>query len=118
MRVRLQFSLALAFGLCGCAPVYLQGQAKYDYEEGWREGIVTHFVEGGEIASHATVDCRSELPPDRAGKTRFALVKFSNARNMHSQIVPVAPTTPVAVGDTVLVKMNDCSQPGLAFSRK
>ncbi len=116
MRDRLQYSFALALSLCGCAPVYMQG--KYDYEEGWREGIVSHMVEGEDIEVHATVDCRSELPPDRMKKTRFALVRFSNARNRLSQIVPLAPSAAIAVGDAVLVKMNDCSQPGLPFSRK
>jgi hypothetical protein len=116
MRVRLQYSLVLAFGLCGCAPVYLEG--KYSYEEGWREGIVAHMVEGEEINVHAIVDCRSGLSPDHVRKTRFALVKFNNARNRLSQIVSLAPSAAVAVGDAVLVKMNDCSQPGLPFSRK
>ena len=116
MRVRLQYSLALALSLCGCAPVYLEG--KYSYEEGWREGIVTHLGYGEEIDLLATVDCRSELPADRMRKTRFALVRFNNARSRLSQIAPLAPSAAVAVGDAVLVKMNDCSQPGLPFSRK
>ena len=116
MRVRLQYSLALAFGLCGCATVHLQG--KYDYGDGWREGVVTHVGPGEEIDVHATVDCRTELPADRVRTTRFALARFHNGRSRLSQIVPLPASAAIAVGDAVLVKMNDCSQPGLPFSRK
>ncbi len=116
MRVRLPYSLALALGLCGCALVYLQG--KYAYEDGWREGIVTHMVGGEEINVHATVDCRSGLSADRMRRTRFALVRFNNGRSRLSQIVPLAASPAVAVGDAMLVKMNDCAQPGLPFTRK
>jgi hypothetical protein len=106
----------LALGLSGCAPVYMQG--KYDYEDGWREAVVTHLVPGDEIDVHATVDCRLETPRERMAKTRFARVRFDNARHTLSQVVPLAPSVAVAVGDAILVKMNDCSQPGLPFTRK
>jgi hypothetical protein len=109
-------SAALAAALGGCGPVYLQG--KYDYEEGWREGVVTRLGEGEEITVHATVDCRSELSADRMRKTRFALVRFNSGRNQYSQVVALANPAAVAVGDAMLVKMDDCSQPGLPFSRK
>src|SRR5882672_10431731 len=114
MRVRLQYALVLALVLCGCAPVYMQG--KYDYEDGWREGVVTQLGLGDEIDVHATVDCRLEIPRERMARTRFARATFDNARHRLSQIVALADPAAIAVGDAVLVKMNDCSQPFVARS--
>ena len=104
-------SLGLAMTLSGCAPLYA---GKYDYNEGWREGRVTHVGLGERIEVHATHDCRHELSAERVEATRFARVTFSNARNTLSQIVPIAGSEAIALGDFVLVKMNDCSQPLVA----
>jgi hypothetical protein len=111
LRAIITAPLALAIGLSGCAPIYLAG--KYNYDEGWREAVVTHLVLGEEIEAHATRDCRLELSAERTRPSLFARVRFNNGRNRFSRIVPLAAQAAVAAGDVVLVKINDCSQPAV-----
>ena len=90
MRAMTTAALGLAMGICGCAPVYLQGE--YAYEEGWRQGVVTHLGWGEEINVYANRDCRLELSPERMHQTRFARVRFNNAQKKFSP--PFSPSPP------------------------
>ena len=91
-----------------CAPIY---EGIYDYNEGWREAVITQIGAKDKITGRAFLDCRPVYPPEPRPDDLFAKVAFSNARNNYSYIVRIPHLPAPRAGDHVYVKMDDCSQP-------
>ena len=100
--------MSIAAALAGCAPLVYE--SRYAYEQGWREAKVTDVGAGDEMLIAATTDCRLGMAAGEVVTRTFARVTYSEARNIHSMIVAVAPGDAARPGMTAYVNPGNCAR--------
>lgn len=108
-RRRYSAVVALAFLATGCTTLY---EGKYDFWEGWREGVVQEVALGDRLTRGATKDCRKGVHPEIVRDTVFARVSYKISRTRVSVILPLRLGAQFAPGDSVYVNPRKCA--GLA----
>lgn len=94
--------------LGGCAVVY---EGKYDTRVGWHKATLKSIGSSAEFNEPVFRDCREELDAQTRASGRFALVTYTWSRSHRSRIVPIDSDSPLKVGDTVYVNLQDCKAP-------
>ena len=97
--------VALAILATGCTTLY---EGKYDFREGWREGVVLEVALGDRLTRGATKDCRKNMPAEISRKTVFARVSYMLSRTRLAVILPVPPQARFSPGDTVDLNVRAC----------
>ena len=97
------------FALSGCASVADDG--KYAWSEGWRKAEVVAVQSAAEMERPRYYNCVREASPEQLATTRFAVVKYRQMSRTQRRAVPLGGDDRVAVGDSVYVKLGDCSTP-------
>jgi hypothetical protein len=105
--LRILVAIGLSLILAGCTAPY---EGKYDFAQGWRQGTVLS-LDVSAIRGPSRVDCRKVLPPGELATTRFVDVSyFISGGHARKVIAAVHPDTVLQVGDTVYLRVKDCSQ--------
>jgi len=104
------FGIALLMsivGMVGCSPILYEG--RYDYDDGWRRGVVVELGTAGSITRVARVDCRNET--ELVPNAQYAYVKRRHTEDFwNPRIVPVPADVQLAPRDRVLVNIQQCRE--------
>lgn len=100
----------IAAALTGCAlPVF---DGKYDYRDGWREGLVEKIGSAQDLGGRLSNDCRFKLPEEARVGTQFAVLEILGGFTRHQHhVVPLDPRDHVRIGDRFLTNILGCGVP-------
>jgi hypothetical protein len=105
--LRVPVAIVLPLILAGCTAPY---EGKYDFAQGWRQGTVLS-LDVGATPGPSRVDCRKVLPPGELATTRFVYVSYFMSGGHARKVIAAAhQDTVLQIGDTVYLRVKDCSQ--------
>ena len=90
----------------GCQTVY---ENKYDWEVGWRRGVVLDVGLADQLGDRRFSDCRFKSTNDERGHLKFIVVSFSYLGRPRQAVVPVPPNAPWRRDMPVYFNVVDCS---------
>lgn len=91
--------------LVACTTVY---EGKYEFNDGWREGVIQQIGSASDIAVPQFSDCRENLSAQQLATTRFALVAYRRMGRMQRNVVPLQANDVSSAGQAVYMNVADC----------
>lgn len=91
--------------LAGCQTVY---EDKYNWQGGWRRGIVLDVGLADQLGDRRFRDCRPQAIDDERRKGKFIVVSFTHFGRPRHAVVPVSSDGLWRRGTPVYFKVLDC----------
>lgn len=100
-------TLMVVPALQGCASL---AEERARFVQGWRPGRIVQIDTGTAVRAHSWKDCRSEVSPQTAATSRYAVVRYSEAPSRYAyRVAPLPHDGTFGIGDRVQVNIDDCS---------
>ena len=99
-------AIVVLLSACSTKTVY---ENKYDYDDGWRQGVVTEIGAGQRFINQIPDECKPKASSLSASKYAMVRYRLRNSPKWHA--LPVSADTPLKVDDFVYININDCKSP-------